>query len=43
MLLKRAGVNESQVPHLSRYVQALRERPAYRRAMAKVGKEAIAE
>lgn len=43
MLLKRAGVNESEVPHLSRYVQAMRERPAYQRAMAKVGKTSIAD
>ena len=43
MLLKRAGVNESEVPNLSRYVQAMRERAGYRRAMGKVGKESIAE
>lgn len=41
MLLKRAGVNETTLPNLSRYVNALRERPAYKRAMEKVGKTNI--
>ncbi|UJR27128.1 hypothetical protein I4U23_008427 [Adineta vaga] len=43
MLLKRAAVNEESVPNLNRYVAAMRERPAYKRAMEKVGKTAIAE
>lgn len=41
MLLKRAGVNETDAPNLTRYVNALRERPAYKRAMEKVGKTTI--
>jgi glutathione S-transferase len=41
MLLKRSGVNEENLPNLSRYVNAMRERPAYKRAMEKVGKTTI--
>ena len=41
MLLKRTGVNETEVPNLARFVNALRERPAYKRAMEKVGKTTI--
>jgi hypothetical protein len=41
MLVKRSGANENDTPNLSRYVAALRERPAYKRAMEKVGKTAI--
>jgi glutathione S-transferase len=43
MLLKRSGANEQDVPNLSRYVNAMRERPAYKRAMEKVGKTTITE
>jgi len=42
MLIKRAGVDENQAPNLSRYVTALRDRPAYKRALEKVGKTTIA-
>ncbi len=42
MLLKRAGANEEDSPNLARYVNAMRERPAYKRAMEKVGKTYIA-
>jgi len=42
MLLKRAGVEEADAPNLSRYVNTMRERPAYKRAMEKVGKTVIA-
>ncbi|CAF1278236.1 unnamed protein product [Adineta ricciae] len=43
MLLKRSNTNEENVPNLSRYVAAMRERPAYKRAMEKVNKTCIAE
>lgn len=42
MLVKRSGANENDIPNLSRYVNTLRERPAYKRAMEKVGKTSIA-
>jgi glutathione S-transferase len=42
MLVKRSGAaNEQDTPNLCRYIDALRERPAYKRAMEKVGKTAI--
>jgi len=41
MLLKRSGVNEDDRPNLLRYINSMRERPAYKRAMEKVGKTAI--
>jgi glutathione S-transferase len=41
MLLKRAGANEEDSPNLARYINAMRERPAYKRAMEKVGKTSI--
>jgi hypothetical protein len=41
MLLKRSGVHEEASPNLVRYVNAMRERPAYKRAMEKVGKTSI--
>lgn len=43
MLLKRSGISENEAPNLSRYVKAMRERPAYKRAMEKVGKATIAD
>ena len=39
--MQRAGISETEFPHLGRYVQALRERPAYKRAMEKIGKTSI--
>jgi hypothetical protein len=42
MLLKRSGTNEEDSPNLTRYVNAMREREAYKRAMEKVGKTYIA-
>jgi glutathione S-transferase len=41
MLVKRSGVHEEDIPNLSRYVKEICERPAYKRAMEKVGKTAI--
>jgi len=41
MLVKRSGANEEDRPNLSRYINAMRGRPAYKRAMKKVGKTAI--
>jgi hypothetical protein len=43
MLVKRSGVNEADAPNLSRYINAMRERPAYKRALEKVGKTTITE
>ncbi|CAF3714050.1 unnamed protein product [Rotaria socialis] len=38
MLMKRSNTSEASNTNLSRYVQAMRERPAYKRAMEKAGK-----
>jgi glutathione S-transferase len=38
MLMQRADVTEKETPNISRYVSAMRERPAYQRAMKQVGK-----
>jgi hypothetical protein len=39
--MKRSDANPEETPNLARYVKAIRERPAYKRAMEKVGKTAI--
>lgn len=41
MLVERSGVNGKDIPHLSQYVKRMRERPAYKRAMEKVGKTSM--
>ncbi|CAF0913619.1 unnamed protein product [Adineta steineri] len=42
MLLKRSGVKEEEAPNLTRYITAMRERSAYKRAMEKVEKTSMA-
>jgi hypothetical protein len=39
--MKRSDSNPAETPNLARYVNAIRERPAYQRAMEKVGKTTI--
>ncbi len=41
MLMKRSGAKEEDTPNISRFVKEMRERPAYKRAMEKVGKTTI--
>jgi hypothetical protein len=41
MLMKRSGAKEEDTPNISRFVREMRERPAYKRAMEKVGKTTI--
>jgi hypothetical protein len=41
MLIQRAGINEKETLNISRYLTALHERSAYKRAMEKVGKTTI--
>jgi len=42
MLMKRSDANEKDQPNLTRYLKAMSERPAYKRALEKVGKTTIA-
>lgn len=41
MLVKRSGVDLKDKPNLSQYVNRMCERPAYKRAMEKVGKTSM--
>ena len=42
MTTKRAGVDETNTPNIWKYLTAIRQRPAYKRAMEKVGKTTMA-
>jgi hypothetical protein len=41
MLIKRAGVSEKETPNISKYLTAMRERPAYQQATEKVVKKTM--
>lgn len=43
MLLKRSGVDVKDVPYMAQYINRMCERPAYKRAMEKVGKTSMAD